>query len=521
MNIFRNLNKSFLSFLILFFSLATFLAGLFAVIAFQSKYLSAQKIETAVIEAERLVSFDPAITLERALKLYSGTLSFAVFDKDCNPIYVTDLLIMSQTCQARHENFTWKEIDSPTEKKLLIGFATHFSLKEYLNEYKLILFPTIGTYVIFILILTFIFLRIFVEEPIKKISQAIDTLLQTKHFNANTFQGSQNNLLSPLFAALSRLIEEVVRFNREEEKLLMSQQIAHDLRAPLSILERQFQSITNLDSVEKIALKRLRDISDGLMPENQLVKKSNINVKILFDELTQLYPAISFKINLPSALTQEVHLSISEIELFRFLSNIIKNSIEAGSQNIVIHAHNIPSFFEISLADDGQGTGQENVPKIMKGYTSKSDGHGMGVSALFSKLNSLGGELIIKTSPNNGFKTTIRIPLQSSDKITYVLIDDDKLIRIGWKCQAEKAGIDLKCFESIDRFLDDQTNIPKDARIYVDSSLKNGVKGEIDSEKIAKLGFFHIFLATGYSKSYFNLQEYPWIQGVSNKSPPF
>ena len=382
MNLFRNLNKNKLITIILFFSLATFLAGLFAVIAFQSKYLSAQKIETAVIEAERLVSFDPAITLERALKLYSGTLSFAVFDKDCNPIYVTDLLIMSQTCQARHENFTWKEIYSPTEKKLLIGFATHFSLQEYWNEYKLILFPTIGTYLIFILILTFIFLRIFVEEPIKKISQAIDTLLQTKRFNADTFQRSENNLLSPLFAALSRLIEEVVRFNREEEKLMMSQQIAHDLLAPLSILERQFQSITNLDSVEKIALKRLRDISDGLMPENQLIKKSDINVKNLFDELTQLYPSISFKINMSTSSAQEVHLSISEIELFRFLSNIIKNSIEAGSRNIEVKAHIIPNFFEISLADDGQGTAQENVPKILKGFTSKSDGHGMGVSAL-------------------------------------------------------------------------------------------------------------------------------------------
>ena len=520
MRLSRNLNKSLSILTIAFFALATFVAGLFAVVAFQAKDLSIKKIETAVIQSERAMVFDVNMTLERALKLYTNSESFAVFDQACSPIYSTDLLIHPSTCTNRHSSFDWKEILSPSGKKMIIGFSTKFDLRSHLDEYRLILLPTIATYLVFICILTFIFLKLFIENPVNRISLTIDNLLKTKQFDIESFKSSDTNLLARLYDAVSRLIQEVVRFNREEEKLILSRQIAHDLRGPISILEDQFKTIKDANSLERIALKRIRDISDGLMPQSKPIYQTT-NIRSLVDDLTQIYPQVLFRIKFLADENVNIRLPVSEIEMFRFLLNISKNSQEAGAKSIEIEANVVDNIFEISLQDDGEGTIQENVPKILQGFTSKLDGNGLGISAIHERLNLLRGELIIHTSPGNGFKTILRIPIFSSQEIKYALIDDDKIIRIGWITQAKKLGIDLKCFESVESFLTDHGQISHDTHIYVDSNLKNGMKGEAEAEKIAKKGFSTIFLATGYSASMFKLSDYPWIKGIATKSIPF
>lgn len=93
-----------------------------------------------------------------------------------------------------------------------------------------------------------------------------------------------------------------------------------------------------------------------------------------------------------------------------------------------------------------------------------------------------------------------------------VLIDDDILIQLGNQLEAEKKGEKLDCFFSIDEFLAVATNYPKDTPIFVDSNLGTDVPGEVDSERIALLGFQNIFLNTGYSD--ISLESYPWIKQI-------
>lgn len=75
-----------------------------------------------------------------------------------------------------------------------------------------------------------------------------------------------------------------------------------------------------------------------------------------------------------------------------------------------------------------------------------------------------------------------------------VLIDDDKLIRINWKNYFDDKGIPFESFSSIDQFLKDSTRFDKKSFIYIDSNLEQGIKGEVESERIYKLGFSNLFL---------------------------
>ncbi len=102
-----------------------------------------------------------------------------------------------------------------------------------------------------------------------------------------------------------------------------------------------------------------------------------------------------------------------------------------------------------------------------------------------------------------------------------VLIDDDKLISLSWNLKAKKAGIELISFTTIDAFLNTCSQFPKDIEIYVDSSLGNGIKGEIESKRVAEGGFSNIYLATGYEANSFDLTKYQWIKGIISKTPPF
>lgn len=100
-----------------------------------------------------------------------------------------------------------------------------------------------------------------------------------------------------------------------------------------------------------------------------------------------------------------------------------------------------------------------------------------------------------------------------------ILIDNDKLIHLSWKLRANAARVDLKTFFSIDEFLDSCNVLPLGSSIYIDSDLDNGIKGEIESERLFKRGFTNLWIATGYSD--LETSNYPWIKGVISKQPPF
>ena len=98
-----------------------------------------------------------------------------------------------------------------------------------------------------------------------------------------------------------------------------------------------------------------------------------------------------------------------------------------------------------------------------------------------------------------------------------MLIDDDKLVHYSWSYYCDSKGFRFKGFFSIDKFLQSSHLIDKESKIYIDSNLGDGIKGEIESEKIFKLGFKNLYLATGYGKEY--IKKPDWIIEVYSKSP--
>jgi len=99
-----------------------------------------------------------------------------------------------------------------------------------------------------------------------------------------------------------------------------------------------------------------------------------------------------------------------------------------------------------------------------------------------------------------------------------ILIDDDKFIRLGWSLKARKFNIPFIAFKSLRDFLETDTIVHIDSMIFIDSNLEDGLKGEIESEKLFKDGFKNIYLTTGYDD--IALNDYPWIKKRISKEFP-
>jgi hypothetical protein len=100
-----------------------------------------------------------------------------------------------------------------------------------------------------------------------------------------------------------------------------------------------------------------------------------------------------------------------------------------------------------------------------------------------------------------------------------ILIDNDSLIQMSWKMAAEKAGKEIATFSSVDEFLEVADDFGPDTPIYVDSDLGDGIRGEVESEKIHARGFFEIRLATGFSPG--EVDKPAWIKEIVGKRAPF
>ena len=102
---------------------------------------------------------------------------------------------------------------------------------------------------------------------------------------------------------------------------------------------------------------------------------------------------------------------------------------------------------------------------------------------------------------------------------TYILIDDDELIRMTWEYKAQASSVKLKTYSNVDDFLNEEVGVDRWSPIYLDSELGT-VLGEDFVVELKKLGFEHVHLATGkeVSKITKNTQLFDSIGG---KTPPF
>ncbi|MFP5385882.1 MAG: sensor histidine kinase [Bacteriovoracia bacterium] len=431
-----------------------------------------------------------------------------LFSKDCTLLASTSLMQIKD-CHKEASKFETKEVVFRSLPiyvfyKLNVSLTT-FIKKNFFNFTLLYLLILLVTSLIL-----YSFFKISFLNPLKKIKWSIE--------NDEMFLPSEFSFFGSKIIELKNTIETI-----EKERMFfnIARRVVHDIRNPLLYLkiisnERTISSKEVLEKVEEIDFHINSLLSTSKSSQNEV--RLGIFLENLKSELEKLFQ-LNIRIAANNDFSSNVKIKMHPLNLKNIFLNLARNSFEAKAENIQINHIISATDITFTFSDDGVGLDKDMENKIFKkDYTTKKNGHGIGLKSISRFLTSIGGSISV-SSAIKGASFRIIIPLSTHlSGNDVVLIDNDKFIHIAWKAISERKGKQLHSFYSVEEFLS-KCNLSKDTPVFIDSDLGEKLPGEVSSKMIFERGFRNIFLATSYTD--INLEEYPWINSLVSKSNPF
>lgn len=346
-----------------------------------------------------------------------------------------------------------------------------------------------------------------------------------------------------LFLYFKRMHDEALQAKTASERQKIFKEFPHDVKSPLAVL-RIFLMGQNETSERQQVIQSALDRIEGMVTQVDSPNKEEIKQKIpLVSVLSEIvaqkkieYPDLKLKLE----TTEEVFTFADKSKLQRIFSNIINNAYEAyeGKEKILDIGFLIgDEEVRVRFTDRGIGIPKAIYNRLFtENVSTKENGRGIGLTSAYQYITSLGGNLTAISKVNVG--TTIEIKLNSvpgnfhfNEKavetemilnvdlapLDFVLIDDDKYIRLSWEYFAKNAKKQIRTFSSVDSFFEHSGSINKACPIYLDLNM-HGVKSTKYIDQIYDLGFTNIILATGEELGEGALPDH--VRGISGKLPP-
>lgn len=224
----------------------------------------------------------------------------------------------------------------------------------------------------------------------------------------------------PLTAELNRLLGQLQQRLERSRRALGN--LAHALKAPLSLLTRDIEALPLDDAERRRLAGRLQQI--GALVEREL-KRARIagegvghhfvpsrHVPELIEALDQLYRGRAIEIT-ADALPQDP-LPLDYEDMIELLGNLLDNACKwaRGRVRLTIHVERDATFV---VADDGPGIADEaREALLMRGtrLDEQAPGHGLGLAIVRDLVNDYGGRLDLgRPAALGGLEVRIQLPL--------------------------------------------------------------------------------------------------------------
>lgn len=207
----------------------------------------------------------------------------------------------------------------------------------------------------------------------------LNTIIQTEEKERKRFAKDLHDGLGPLLSTVKMSVSSLAHMKQDD--------------ASREIVE-------NTELVINEAIKSLKEISDNLSPH--ILNNFGL-VRALNNFSNKINVTKTIRINLESTFKDERFDSNVEVVLYRVICELINNTIKhARAKKIDISLTKTGEFLTIEYKDDGKGF---DVSKVIDQPASS----GMGFSNIYSRINSLKGEINIESELKRGTVVNIKV----------------------------------------------------------------------------------------------------------------
>lgn len=276
-----------------------------------------------------------------------------------------------------------------------------------------------------------------ISAPIRRLTKATDSVAHgdlNVHLDSNE-RGEIRELLEGFNAMTQELKRneiEMAELERENAWKEMAKQVAHEIKNPLTPMKLAVQQLIisykdknkNFEDIfEKVSKTVLNQIENLNIIASEFSRFARMpNFKL---EMMDLIPVIKDTLDLfveenaeVGFLTElgEAVVEADKFQLRRLIINMIRNSIQAESENINLSLKKDEEYFILIIDDDGKGIDLKHREKIFDpGYTTKERGMGIGLKLSKRFIEGIGGGITLEEKAEKGARFRISIPQQKQN----------------------------------------------------------------------------------------------------------
>ncbi len=276
------------------------------------------------------------------------------------------------------------------------------------------------------------FIGFYIYKSLININKTCSDIMATGDLNTRIQHGGSGKDFDELAENVNLMLDKIQKLMSDVRQV--SDNIAHDLRTPLTRMRNKLDSLDekfNHDKTALAAVNALQAEADNLLNVfNALLRITNIesgqrhsffselDINELLIDLVELYEPLALDKNQKLNLTSSQLITKADRDLlFQALANILDNAVKytpAGGE-ITLSARSLNDCLEINISDSGIGVPETELPKLMQRFyrveqSRNLQGNGLGLSLVSAVLTLHQGSIHF-TNNNPGLKVKLILPL--------------------------------------------------------------------------------------------------------------
>lgn len=226
-------------------------------------------------------------------------------------------------------------------------------------------------------------------------------------------------ILNDMFARIEQLMQDIRQ---------VSDNIAHDLRTPLTRLRNNLENLKKENHAESENAEKLISEADNLLKTfNALLRITNIekgkrhssltdvNLNDLLKDVAELYEPLAQEKNITLNLKLQTLSYYGDKDLlFQAFANLLDNAMKFTPENgeIIITLAEIEHKKQIVISDTGVGIKDEEKSKVFDRFyrsdaSRNTSGNGLGLSLVQAIINLHKGKITLADNQPNGLKVIV------------------------------------------------------------------------------------------------------------------